>query len=276
MSGVLLALLVLSYAHGSRIKAPNEVAGVWDSAVDPEAYYNDEDFFSAKVPTAMPPSALMNGPITKTFFLEKKVQLSQKGMEGWMDAHFADQSTVQKLQSRGPKANPVADHTTTTRVFVAGRRVESGASPTTSAKNFRFKATGQAKQKKVMPPVAGIMYNGDPRQPCPGAGISNAYFGAHSLQPLMYPDHPCYNLDFVTPYYTKPIQPLMPELQVGMQSPPVNFYSDGSRYPKDMRAYDHFMEQGLDTGLTPNSPQHDATGGAAGGKGAVGGKGGKG
>jgi hypothetical protein len=42
-------------------------------------------------------------------------------------------------------------------------------------------------------------------------------------------------------YYHDPVKPLMPQyLSPYFQSPPVNLYSDGTRYPKNMEAYDYY------------------------------------
>jgi len=270
-------------------RAPREAAGAWDENENPEAYYDDEDFFATKMPTVLPPSALMSGPVTKTFFLEKKVQLSQKGTEGWMEAGFVDPSTVQKLKKhQEPKterwmATGFVDRSTVQKVKkhqepkmqAKPRRAKNKLTREEKralgpANNFRFRATETTKHTHgvyppgfgaAMPPVAGINWNGD--GPCPG-GMSNAYFPGGE-QPM---DGPCYKFDYNTPYYSRPVRPLMPELQVGMQSPAVNFYSDGSRYPKNMQQFDHWAAQGDDTFLSPNS----AGGKEEGGKGGKGGK----
>jgi len=247
---LVLGLLCFAGAERSKFETSKEAVGVWDEGVDPEAYYDDEDFFAPKVPSAMPATRPAKVPAAKTFFLEKKVQLSQKGMENWMEARFADKSTVRQLASQGPTAGQPALHE---------RPLREDKRSLSPAKDFRFRSmqTNGARQK-VMPPMAGIGWN----SPCPRFGISNIYYGQAAPGPNLYPDRPCYQFDYTNPYYAKPVHPLLPELEVGIQSPPVNFYSDGSRYPKNMEAFDHYPSQGADTSLTPNSATAMAAPGA--------------
>jgi len=267
MSLVRLVLLGLLCHVGAtrRDLQKKEAAGVWDESSEPEAYYEDEDFFAAKVPVALPPSALMNGPVGKTFFLEKKVELkSPRGSETWLEARFADKSTVRRLQARGPRA--AVHHIPQIRK----PRVKNEKGLLGPAKDFRFKAV---QKQKVMPPIAGISWNGPSMEPCPNLGVSNVYYGLNIAGPNYYPDKPCGNVDYEQPYYAKPVRPLMPELQVGLQSPAMNFYSDGQRYPKNMEHYDHWASNtAFDTFLAPNSPHPEEGGGAAGGKGGKKGK----
>jgi len=258
MSLVRLVLLGL-LCHIEAARRGKEAAGVWDEGSDPEAYYVDEDFFSEKVPSVLPPSSLMSGPVGKTFFLEKKVELkSPRGSSTWMEATFADKSTVQRLQNHGPQATETRPQTTHKRDRSAGH-----LGP---AKEFRFRSTHETVQKhKVMPPVGGIGWTGPSMEPCPNFGVSNVYYGINVAGPNYYPDKPCGGVDYTQPYYAKPIRPLMPELQVGLQSPPMNFYSDGERYPRNMEMFDHWASQGPDTYLSPNSAHGDAGGGKGGG-----------
>jgi len=260
MSLVRLVLLgLLCHAEAARRDLQKkETAGVWDETSDPEAYYEDEDFFGDKVPAVLPPSALMmSGPVGKTFFLEKQVELkSPRGSETWMEARFADRSTVKLLQARGPKASSRKPQQT------RKPRLKTTKGILGPAKDFRFKSTHEAGLKhKVMPPVGGITWNGPSMEPCPNFGVSNIYYGLNVAGPNYYPDRPCGNVDYEQPYYAKPVRPLMPELQVGLQSPAMNFFSDGQRYPRNMEMWDHWAAQGPDTYLSPNSPHEEAAGG---------------
>jgi len=255
-----LVLAALLGADAVRMTTRKDTAGVWDEGVDPEAYYEDEDFFAPKVPSRVPvrPAA---PPASKTFFLEKNVQVlhPSTATDGWMEPRFVDKSVVQKLAAQGPKAK---EHRQRQQRRL--REEKHNLIPT----DFRFKSLHQNSKgtpfaPQVMPSIGGIGYT-QPGGPC-RQGISNVYFGDTAGGPGLYPGGPCNQWDF-TPYYQRPVRPLLPETEVGIQSPPVNFYSDGGRYPQNMERYDHYAAQGMDTGMSPNSQLTSATmGGVTGG-----------
>lgn len=291
---------LLGLVVNAQVLLAKEAAGAWGDSdpAQPEAYYEDEDFFAPKSGHGSDPvPAEMPGKTSpKTFFIEKSVSLKAAGdvANEWDEAQYVTADHVTDVQTTpdakfspfakltrktslknnilGPatmrfkEARASADNTYVSpsmmldpRLPLSGLLSETN-NPTSNVDSSRWALPDCAAfsntpegialyQRYYQDNVAFYSQNPCPnlpappgvQNPLPTVGGQNTIGLLKAFAPAPEEPHAIGADEDQNSYYHVPVGRMIPSLQLpNFDSPPVNFRSDGRRYPQNMERYDAF------------------------------------